>query len=99
MRKRPTPFAEYEGKIYVKIQATGIHPLCLLSDGWVAIVRFKGDRNTYVALDQAIEWHERELKESRGRSGNRKALKALSEIRTRSAAGDCEDSRKEATHA
>jgi len=77
-----TPFAEYEGRFYVTIQASGIHPLIPYIDG-MAIAMFPKCKKAYVRLDDAIAWHEKELEQSHGASGSKKALDLLKQARER----------------
>ena len=77
-----TPFAEYEGRFYVTIQASGIHPLIPYIDG-MAIAMFPKCKKAHIRLDDAIAWHEKELEQSHGASGSKKALELLKQARER----------------
>lgn len=77
-----TPFALFEGRFYVTIKASGIHPLIPYIDG-MAIAMFSGCKKAYIRLDDAIEWHEKELEQSHGASGNKKALELLKQASER----------------
>ena len=71
-----TPFAEHEGRFYITIQASGIHPMIPYIDG-MAIVMFPPCKKGYILLEDAIAWHENEIEESRGARGSKKALDLL----------------------
>ena len=77
-----TPFAEHEGRLYVTIQASGIHWLIPFMDG-MTIARFSGRKKSYIRLDDAIAWHENEIEQSYGASGSKKALALLKQARER----------------
>ncbi len=77
MAKR-SPFAENTttGELFVRLDHTGIHPLVVMCDG-LPIAIFKGIKKPYLTVQQAIEWHHKELSETKGQSGNRKIMDAL----------------------
>ena len=76
-----TPFVEHGGKLYVRVRSTGIPPLCAVASGWMSVCTWPKDKHTYIPIDQAIRWHEKELEQTHGRSGSRKALAALQKAR------------------
>ncbi len=78
-KKQPVMFASTETEIFIKLKYACIHPLCIFSDG-VPVVTFGKDKTMYLRVTDAINWHEKELQESRGGSGNPKALEKLREV-------------------
>lgn len=80
-----TPFAEYEGRFYVTIKASGIHPMIPFIDG-MRITTFPKCKKVYLRLDDVIAWHENEIEQTHGASGNKKALDLLKQARQRLAA-------------
>jgi len=48
------------GEFFIKAQYSGIHTLVLCADGFT-MHGFHGDRNTYLKLDDAIAWYEKEF--------------------------------------
>lgn len=75
-------FAEYKGRFYVMIRSSGIHWLIPYIDG-MAISMFRKCKKPYIRLDDAIEWHEKELEKTHGASGSRKVLDLLKQSRQR----------------
>ena len=75
-----SPFAVSNGKFYVMIDASGIHPLVPFIDG-MKIIKFPQWKQIYLFLDDAIEWHENELKNTNGQSGSTTALNLLKQPR------------------
>ncbi len=71
-----TPFVEQDGKLYVEMLSTGIPPLCVCASG-LTVCTWPKDKRTYIPIEQAIRWHERELKLTHDGSGSRKILVAL----------------------
>ena len=78
--KSKVPIVIHNDTLYVDYRATDIHFLVLLSDG-MSVTQFKGEKQTYLKVDDAIAWHEKELSETSGASGNQKVLDALKRIR------------------
>lgn len=58
-RQKKSPFAEREGKLYVRLDAV-MHPLCALADG-LPLILFSGERAPYLAVDVAIKWCQDEM--------------------------------------
>lgn len=59
-RKKYTPFVtDMEGKKYVDVAAI-MSPLIPLLDG-LTVIHFKGDKKTYLHLDDAIKWVAEEM--------------------------------------
>jgi hypothetical protein len=54
------PYAEFNGKFYVRSDHSGIHPLMLLVGGPPQMRFGKRRKNTYmyIDIDDAIAWHE-----------------------------------------
>lgn len=59
-------FAEHNGVAYVKVSHCGISPFCIAYDA-MEISKFSGGRATYLKLDDAIAWHEKEVADTGGR--------------------------------
>ncbi len=78
MKKKHTPFASDEdGKdLYVKAKYSGIHFLVILADG-VSLTFFGKEKTPFLKVKDAIEWHVKELRQSRGQSGDQKVIDAL----------------------
>jgi hypothetical protein len=75
MKKKKSPFAESEGKLFVKAASAGMHFLCLMIDG-IRISYFGKAKTPYLHIDDAIRWHEKEIEASEGQ-WPRKTLDAL----------------------
>jgi len=90
-----TPFAEHDGVFFVTIAASGIHYLIPLIDG-MRVVHFGKETKPYLRLDDAIAWHEKEIEESHGTSGSKKALGLLKQARERLTANAANQARSEA---
>jgi hypothetical protein len=89
MKKKMTPFAVDNDNVpYVRDDYTGIHPLVRMFDV-IPCVRFGKEKHLYYRLDIVIAWHEKELSETNGRSGNRIVLKALKTAAAKHAEGKC----------
>jgi hypothetical protein len=58
----------------VDVKYCGIHFLVICYDG---LTLYYDKKKPYMAVEAAIAWHEKELRESQGRSGNAKVLEAL----------------------
>jgi hypothetical protein len=67
-RKQKTPLAVDDNDvIYIKLKASGIHPLVAMCDGLPLALFGKGKRATaYIQVQTALAWHEKELKDSHG---------------------------------
>lgn len=96
-RKKYTPFAVQGDTLYVDVKAIGIHFLIVISGELGNLTRFPDEgtksqrERMYVTVDAAIEWHSKELAETKGRSGNQKALDALREAKRKFIAGLCSE--------
>ncbi|GEM_PF-1498603 len=77
-----TPYAVFQGELFVQIRATGIPTLCFNTDG-ITIHRFPKDRYNYIKLAAAIEWHEKELAFTKRPQRMLKALGILKDARDR----------------
>lgn len=75
------PFAvDKDGKnLYVQVKFCGIHHLVVMTDG-MPITFFGNEKTPYLLVQQAIDWHEKELKVTQGKSGNAQVLSKLKEI-------------------
>jgi hypothetical protein len=82
--RNKSPIVECKGVFYVNTKASGIHQLVILIDG-MNITVFKGHKREgmFLKLDDAIAWHEKELAETKGRSGRRDYLDMLFKARTK----------------
>lgn len=83
MSKKRMPkniLAECDGIIYLRVEASGIHPLIFFSDG-LTVARFGKEKFVYIKLDDAIAWHEKEIAETGGRGGKPKHLEILTKIK------------------
>ena len=78
-RHRRTPVVESEGRYFISIDYSGIHPMVPYIDG-MAIASFEGDKRTFLLLEDAIAWHVEELAETNGVSGSETALRGLRKI-------------------
>jgi hypothetical protein len=65
-----------KNKLYVKFKHSGIHPLILHTDG-LPVGTFGSRKTLYIAVDEVIAWHEKELRESDGKSGSRITINTL----------------------
>ena len=76
--KKKTPFATDKDAtaLYVKARCSGIHQLVILCDG-LTLTFFGREKQAYLLVSDAIAWHEKELRDSRGQSGSRIALALL----------------------
>ena len=73
-------FAESNGVLYIKAKYAGMHLLCLLTDG-IPLTCFDGnDKNPYLTIDQAIDWHKHEVEVTNGQ-WKRDSLEALEKIK------------------
>ena len=73
MRRSKSPFAVHDGTLYIELKESGIHPLVGLTDA-LPLTSF-GRSRVYVTVDQAIAWHEKELRATNGRGGWRDVLR------------------------
>jgi hypothetical protein len=73
-----TPFATDTdcSMLYVKLKHSGINPLVVAFDG-ITTTRFGRGKTQYLTVRDVINWHEKELQETAGRSGSRSILEAL----------------------
>jgi len=74
-----TPYAECEGKLYIKAKYAGMHILCLMCDG-IPITLLGKSKSPYLHIDDAIQWHEKEIEATNG-AWKRKFLDALLEAK------------------
>jgi len=78
-----TPFVISNGKFYITIVASGIHPLIPLVDG-MCINTFPKIKKAFLPLDDVIAWHEKEIKAWQGdHSHSIKCLELLKQARAR----------------
>jgi hypothetical protein len=83
-RSKRTPYVVFgddpDAPLCVELRRV-IHPLVALIDGLPLLIPNKGrDKGrAYIRVVDAIAWHEKELKESRGRSGSRETVALLRE--------------------
>jgi len=82
-----TPLAvDNDNTLYVRDTHTGISPLVRMIDD-IPMIRFGKEKYFYYRVDDIIAWHEKELAETNGHSGNRKVFNALVAIREKHQAG------------
>ena len=93
-KKKRTILAEHEGKLYIEAKYAGMHFLCLLVDG-ISLTFFGKSDRAYLTIDQAIEWHQKEIKATFGK-WDRKVLDALVGIKAKFDAGEIGDSADDA---
>lgn len=67
-------------RFLVRRDASGIAMLIAMCDG-MRIVGFKGKKQVYLSLDDVIAWHEKELKQSHGLSGDKVLMEKLKQCR------------------
>jgi hypothetical protein len=81
MKKSKSPFMSFidEDVLYVELKYSGMHPLIPMIDGIPLLLWTpKGRKSkTYMKVTDAINWHEKELRESNGQSGNKRVMEAL----------------------
>ena len=87
MAKR-TPFAVRDSTLFVKAKYSGIHHLVIMCDG-LPLTFFGEEKTDYMKVSEVIEWHEKELAESGGQSGDRGVLEALQVAMEKFQAGSC----------
>jgi hypothetical protein len=79
-KKRPLLVTDREGKrIFVPLSHSAIHPLVALCDA-LTFVYFGKKGGPYLDVQTALDWHEKELRDSCGRSGSREAVDAFRKI-------------------
>lgn len=74
-----TPYAECEGKLYIKAIYAGMHIISLMIDG-IPITFLGESKSPYLHIDEAIQWHEKEIKATNGK-WKRKFLDTLLEAK------------------
>jgi len=65
-KSKHSPYVQHEGKIYVEAKYSGISTIVIMIDGF-AISTFGKGKTPYLLLDDAIRWHEKEIKETNGK--------------------------------
>jgi stringent starvation protein B len=60
-KKNIRPAITDDGRIYLRMQDTGIHPLVLMCDG-VSLTFFGKKKQAYLPLEDVIAWYEREAR-------------------------------------
>lgn len=71
-----------ENELYIETKYSGIHHLVIMIDGIPLLIWKKKNgkaKYVYMKVSDAIAWHEKELKESKGQSGDAKVLEVLRE--------------------
>ena len=82
-KKKCIPLAEKDGVYYLDFKYTGIGLMLAAHDG-LAMTYFGDDpKRPYMRLDDVLEWHRKELHQSRGRSGSEKVVSAILEIQNK----------------
>ena len=61
-KNKTTPFAidKTNNVLYVTTKYSGIHPLCVISDG-MSIAHFPKDKKSYLSVDDVLAWHKKEV--------------------------------------
>ena len=75
-----TRFVESDGRLYVSINYSGIHPMIAMVDG-MAMVTFPRRKAVYLRLDDVIEWHENEKKFEKDSSKRDKVIEVFKNVR------------------
>lgn len=90
-RTKRTPIVispEPESILMIDLRESGIHPLIAFGGEAGPLVRFKGDRRTFLHAAEVASWHEKEVKESRGGSGSSAIAAALRQMLERQSRGE-----------
>jgi hypothetical protein len=75
--KKAIYVTDRDGKrLFVHVRHSGIHPLVVMVDG-MTLTYFGRRDGPYLDVVDIIAWHEKELRESGGRSGSQKLLEAF----------------------
>ena len=80
-KKQPTILAEKNGQFYIKLAASGIHQLAVFADA-MPITFFGKEEIPYLKIEEAIDWHQKEIVKTHGRHPG-KDLDALIELHRR----------------
>jgi hypothetical protein len=68
-RRRSVFVTDKDGRrLFVHVRHSGIHPLVVLCDG-LALTYFGKRDGPYLDVQAVADWHDKELRESGGRSG------------------------------
>lgn len=78
-KKERTPLGEHNGELFIELSHTGISYLVATIDG-IRLDYFDGDDTPFMKIEKAIEWHRKEIEETRGKGGNRKRMEQLEVI-------------------
>lgn len=80
-RKKKSPFVENtdDHVLWLDVKASGMHPLIPYIDG-LPIATFSKDRRVFLRAEDVAAWHEKEVKESHGQSGDLRVASALRDI-------------------
>ncbi len=75
---KSTPFVtdKDDKTLFIKLKYSGIHPLVVAYDG-ISLIFFGKGKTAYLTVEDAANWHEKELRDTRGRSGNQEVLALL----------------------
>lgn len=65
-KSKRSPYVLNGDKIYVEAKYSGISPLVIMMCS-LPISTFGKGKTPYISLDEAIQWHEREIKETNGK--------------------------------
>ena len=65
VKTKRSPYVLNEGKIYVECKYSGISFLVIMID-CLTVYTFGKGKTTFILLDDAIRWHEKEIKTSNG---------------------------------
>lgn len=91
MKKKSTPLAEYNGRLFIKFKYTGIHWLVACSDG-LSLTFFGEDRHKipYMQVSDAIAWYEKEIREIGANKFRADMLASLKDIADKFTNGKCD---------
>ena len=73
------------GTLFIKAKEAGMPFLCLMIDG-IAISYFGNEKTPYITVDQAINWHEKELPHCKN-DNSKDCLEALRHVKQKYAEG------------
>jgi hypothetical protein len=72
-----TPFAvSRDGEHFIDAECSGIHPLVIQIDG-LPLIYFGDEQTAYMRVQDVIDWHRKEIKESAGLTGNPRIIRYL----------------------
>ena len=89
MPRKPINIFKSDGEqLWVMVKAAGINVFSLMWDG-MPLTLF--GKTPYMTVQEVIDWHEKELRETHGRSGDEEILKLAREALRKFRAGEMTD--------